>query len=315
MSSNAERLCLERLQREALECLDTFPSKVVELNVIIEEYMPESAKSNSNKANVIHPRTRSPSTLSSLGNYKPNSPDFDVTTYYSLSTCDRNRTRHGICKRRCHRIHGGNRTTIRRYPGALGQLVAFLFGRLALYTKKIILTPSYFVIDNIVPMLFQKPELKNVQCGPSTNWNTNLPVHRTTGVKADSTIVGNFINTMRPAAVQLIADTTMLKRWLQALAVIKTSLESIELTNASRTTETIDCWAYELFFHLKYLQANRTRRPPEKVTEPKEPKDCDDVTHLNLWHRMVQLRNNYIILYETLNNNQKILDLASTEVS
>lgn len=43
--------------------------------------------------------------------------------------------------------------------------------------------------------------------------------------------------------------------------------------------------------------------------------DRNGMTHLNLWHRMVQLRNNYIILYETLNNNQNILNLASMEVS
>lgn len=32
----------------------------------------------------------------------------------------------------------------------------------------------------------------------------------------------------------------------------------------------------------------------------------DDVTHLNLWHRMVQLRDNYIILYEILYSDSTI---------
>ncbi|KAL2724801.1 uncharacterized protein V1477_018662 [Vespula maculifrons] len=305
MSSKTERLFFESLQHKALECLDTFPSKVVELNEIIEEYMPESARNNINvNTNVIYPQARSVSTLSSIR---------DLTTYYSLSMCDRSRTRHRIYKRKYHRIYGGNNTTIRRYPGALGQLLAFIISRLASCTKKIVFTPSYFVIDNVIPMFFQKSEFQNAQCGTSSNWSSSV-LEYTSSIKKDDTIVDTFIGIMRPAAVQLIADITIsthkgsdlmqLKRWLQALALIKNSLESIELTNATRTTETIDCWAYELFFHLKNLQAT-----------PKESGDRNGMTHLNLWHRMVQLRNNYIILYETLNNNQNILNLASMEVS
>lgn len=37
----------------------------------------------------------------------------------------------------------------------------------------------------------------------------------------------------------------------------------------------------------------------------------NDVIHANLWHRLVQLRDNYIILYETLKNYDKIRDLDS----
>lgn len=36
-----------------------------------------------------------------------------------------------------------------------------------------------------------------------------------------------------------------------------------------------------------------------------------DVIHANLWHRLVQLRDNYIILYETLQNYDKLQDLES----
>ncbi|KAI4487983.1 hypothetical protein M0802_011642 [Mischocyttarus mexicanus] len=300
MSSKVEHLFFERLKHKALECLDTFPSKVVELNEIIDEYMPESARNNSNNANVTHPQARSASTLSSTK---------DFTTYYSLSMCDRNRIKHGIYKRRYRRIYGGNSTNVRRYRGALGQLLAFFITRLASCAKQILFTPSYFIIDNVLPMLFEKSGLKSVKCGPSSNWNSSV-LEYTVNNKTDNTIVDNFINIMRPAAIQLITDITIIKRWLQALALIKTSLESIELTSATRTTETIDCWAYELFFHLKNLQV----KIPKKKAREKESKDCNDMTHLNLWHRMVQLRNNYIILYETLNNNSKILNLSTMEV-
>ncbi|XP_046814279.1 uncharacterized protein LOC124422199 [Vespa crabro] len=318
MSSKTERLFFESLQHKALECLDTFPSKVVELNEIIEEYMPESAKNNVNvNTNVIYPRTRSVSTLSSIRDCKPIIIDFDVATYYSLSMCDRNRTKRRIYKRKYHRIYGGNNATIRRYPGALGQLLAFIISRLASYTKKIVFTPSYFVIDNIIPMFFQKSELQNAQCGTSSNWSSSV-LEYTSSIKHVDTIVDTFIGIMRPAAVQLIADITILKRWLQALVLIKNSLESIELTNATRTTETIDCWAYELYFHLKNLQVSmrdNQMREEKKVIYTTDSMDRNSMTHLNLWHRMVQLRNNYIILYETLNNNQNILNLASMEVS
>ncbi|XP_015172136.1 PREDICTED: uncharacterized protein LOC107064225 [Polistes dominula] len=301
MSSKAELLFLERLQHKALECLDTFPSKVVELNEIIEEFMPESARNNSNNANITHPKARSASTLSSTQNF---------TTYYSLFMCDRNRTKHGIYKRRYRRIYGGNNTNVRRYRGAFGQLLVFVISRLASCAKQILFTPSCFIIDNVIPMFFTKSGFKSVQCGPSSNWNSSV-LGYTTNNENYNTIVGNLISIMRPSAVQLITDITIIKRWLQALGLIKTSLESIELTNATRTTETIDCWSYELYFHLKNLQVKMLQ---EKANE-KESKDCNDMTHLNLWHRMVQLRNNYIILYETLNNNEKILNLSSMEVT
>ena len=31
----------------------------------------------------------------------------------------------------------------------------------------------------------------------------------------------------------------------------------------------------------------------------------DEVIHMNLWHRMIQLRDNYIILYESLFDDTK----------
>lgn len=37
----------------------------------------------------------------------------------------------------------------------------------------------------------------------------------------------------------------------------------------------------------------------------------NDVIHANLWHRLVQLRDNYIILYETLQNYDKIRGIES----
>lgn len=39
----------------------------------------------------------------------------------------------------------------------------------------------------------------------------------------------------------------------------------------------------------------------------------DEVTHMNLWHRMVQLRDNYIILYEILYANPRISKMASSK--
>lgn len=139
------------------------------------------------------------------------------------------------------------------------------------------------------------------------------------------------------------------------MAALNTASSSIELANATRSTETIDCWAYELFFHLKYLQVNRARRTTDKVilhgncstrvslttnalislsrqyhrnndsryrsqpcyrdsrsqvAQETESKP-DDMIHIHLWHRLVQLRDNYIILYETLQNYEKIRDLES----
>ncbi|KAK0165935.1 hypothetical protein PV328_004411 [Microctonus aethiopoides] len=106
--------------------------------------------------------------------------------------------------------------------------------------------------------------------------------------------------------IVLMLDTnlyTPLKRWLQTLAAT-ISVPCLELVNAIRNTETIDCWAYELFFHLKYLQVNRARENKEIVDNVGGKND--DVTHLNLWHRMVQLRDNYIILYEILYSDSTI---------
>ncbi|XP_033318958.1 uncharacterized protein LOC117216389 [Bombus bifarius] len=303
-----EASCLQRLHQEAFNCLETFPNKIIELNNFVNEYMPESVRNNKFNEPAIDREVKCQSTLSTAKNCDLSSiSDFGVSSYYSLSMCDRNRSRHGICKRKYYRSRGITGCNVRRRPGPLGQLLAFIVSSLATCTKKIVVTPSQYIMDNIIPTFFQKRELKNAQCGPP-NWNSSLSTYVTT-VKKDTTIIGKLIDIMRPAVVKLINDTTTLKRWLQAIALTATS-PPIELTNATRNTETIDCWAYELFFHLKYLQVNRGRRTTDKVMAEAESKP-NDVIHANLWHRLVQLRDNYIILYETLKNYDKIRDLDS----
>ncbi|XP_026672425.1 uncharacterized protein LOC113464787 [Ceratina calcarata] len=308
--TSGEAPCLERLHQEALNSLDTFPNKIIELNDFVHEYMPDSVRNS--KYNDVTPSDRKAkcqSTLSTTKNYDLTSiSDLGVSSYYSLSVCDHSRSRHGICKRRYYRSRGITGCNIRRRPGPLGQLLAFIVSSLATCTKKMVIAPSQYIVDNVISSLFQRRELKNAQCGPSPNWNSSLSTYVTT-VKKDNTRIGKLIDIMRPAVVKLINDTTTLKRWLQAVA-LTTASPPIELTNATRNTETIDCWAYELFFHLKYLQVNRARRTTDKVIADAESKPSD-VIHANLWHRLVQLRDNYIILYEMLQNYDKIRDLES----
>ncbi|CAK9827178.1 hypothetical protein ANTRET_LOCUS4900 [Anthophora retusa] len=308
--TNGEAPCLERLHREAINCLETFPNKIIELNDFVNEYMPDSVRNNKYNENLVDRKTKCQSTLSTSKTCDLNSiSDYGVSSYYSLSMCDRSRSpRHGVCKRRYYRSRGITGCNIRRRPGPLGQLLAFIVSSLATCTKKIVIAPSQYIMDNIISTLCHRRELKNAQCGPSPNWNSSLSTYVTT-VKKDTTVIGRLIDIMRPAVVKLITDTTNLKRWLQAVT-LTTESPPIELTNATRNTETIDCWAYELFFHLKYLQVNRARRTTDKVIAEAELKP-GDVIHANLWHRLVQLRDNYIILYETLQNYDKIRDLES----
>ncbi|CAL7950759.1 unnamed protein product [Xylocopa violacea] len=308
--TSGEALCLERLHREASNTLETFPNKIIELNEHVNEYMPESVRNSNYNDAAAERKSKCQSTLSTMKNYDLNSvSDFGVSSYYSLSMCDRSRSRHGICKRRYYRSRGITGCNTRRRPGPLGQLLAFIVGSLATCTKKIVIAPSRYIMDNVISTFFQRRELKNAQCGPSPNWNSSLSTYVTT-LKKDTTVIGKLIDVMRPAVVKLITDTTILKRWLQAIALATTESPPIELTNATRNTETIDCWAYELFFHLKYLQVNRARRTTDKIIAEAESKPSD-VIHANLWHRLVQLRDNYIILYETLQNYDKIRDLET----
>ena len=79
-----------------------------------------------------------------------------VSSYYSLSMCDRSRSRHGICKRKYYRSRGITGCNVRRRPGPLGQLLAFLFSTLATCTKKIVIAPSQYIVDNIIPTFFQR---------------------------------------------------------------------------------------------------------------------------------------------------------------
>ncbi|KAG8035254.1 hypothetical protein G9C98_001744 [Cotesia typhae] len=311
---------VERLQKEALECLEKLPNKVMDLNNMIEIYAPSSVK-NRNFNDAVN---KFPGSVSS-GNevedeldtpdeipIKPEKSELDLrslTSYYTLTTYkDRGVTINGaggggVCKRRYYRVGGHHRHLRglnRRRPAALGQLIGFIASKLAVCTKNIIITPSSYVLHRIISAVFRRRELKNAQCGPCADWSSSLSAC-VTNFKDDTTTVGRFISVIRPAAVQLITDTTILKRWLQTIAAKNITLK--ELNNATRNTETIDCWAYELFFHLKHLQINCAK---EKVIDPAT---TDDVTHLNLWHRLVQLRDNYIILYEILYLDPKIREI------
>ncbi|XP_076284842.1 uncharacterized protein LOC143211243 isoform X2 [Lasioglossum baleicum] len=320
---------------QAIACLETFPSKIIELNDYVNKYMPDSVRNS--RYNEIGPerKPKCHATLSNPKDWDTNSTsDYGVSSYYPLSMCDRGGQRHGVCKRRCYRGRGVCGSSIRRRPGPLGQLLAFLVGSLVTCTKKLVITPSQYIIDNMIAAFFQRRELRNAQCGPSPNWDSSLSTYVTTATK-DTTIIGNLIDIMRPAMVKLIADTTTMKRWLQSTALKKasstatttiatmattktTSPPTEELTNAIRRIETIDCWAYELFFHLKYLQVKRSPRNANKVT-PEAAAEAgakpSDVIHANLWHRLVQLRDNYIILYDTLQAFEKVYDLEPENLS
>ncbi|XP_033219548.1 uncharacterized protein LOC117174494 isoform X2 [Belonocnema kinseyi] len=294
---------LVKLQQEALACLDGFPNKVIELNNIIETYMPVTIKTRSSCRNTARRVPRSRAVSSTILDYDlTTNPELDVTSCYSLSAYDRGHTRRGICKRKFYRLIGFHASTLRRRPGPLGQLLAFIASKLTMCAKNFVITPSWYIIDRIIYIIFQRRQLKNVQCGPSADWNASISSY-INNYKNDNTILGNFISVIRPAAVQLIADTTVLKRWIQALSLMSPSTEmSNELVHVTRNTETIDCWAYELFFHLKYLQVNRMQNIKKAISE--DFKITDEVTHMNLWHRMIQLRDNYIILYESLFDDQ-----------
>ncbi|KAG7188591.1 hypothetical protein KM043_008221 [Ampulex compressa] len=294
--------------------LDTFPSKIIELNDIIVKYMPDSARAGNACKSARRQTTRSPSTLSTIRDYDLTTiPEFDVTSYYSLSMRDRSCSRRGIFKKKRYRIQNLRSSTGRRRPGPLGQFLAFVFGRLAICTRRIIVAPSRFLVDNIMSMMSSRLWLKDAQFGSRNveNWSSSLSTYVITA-KAEDTVIGNFINRLRPAAIQLISDTTILKRWLQAVALDIVKSLPTELVNATRTTETIDCWAYELYFHLKYLQVNHARPANDKAAATTKKID-EDVTYLNLWHRMVQLRDNYIILYEGLHNCPTIRDIRLTK--
>ncbi|XP_034178312.1 uncharacterized protein LOC117603364 isoform X1 [Osmia lignaria lignaria] len=302
--TSGETSSLEHLHREAFNCLETFPNKIIELNAFINEYMPESVKNNKYDENAVGRKPRCQSTLSTTKNCDLNSvSDFGVSSYYSMSMCDRSRSRHGICKRKYYRSRGVASCNGRRRPGPLGQLLAFIVSTLTACTKKIVIAPSKYLINNVVSTFFQRRELKNAECGPSPDWDSSLSTCMF-ALKKDTTVIGKLIDIMRPAVVKLITDTTILKRWLQAVA-LATPTTSTELTNATRNTETIDCWAYELFFHLKYLQVHRARRTTADKVLLEEESKPNELIHANLWHRLVQLRDNYIILYETLQTYDK----------
>ncbi|XP_015432318.1 PREDICTED: uncharacterized protein LOC107188530 [Dufourea novaeangliae] len=286
----------------AITCLETFPNKIIELNDFVNEYMPESVKSSKYDENIGGRKSKCQNTLCSTKNWDLNSISDYASSYYSLPISDRGRSRHGVCKRRSYRSRGlAGLSNTRRRPGPLGQLLAFIVGSLATCTKKIVIDPSQYIIHSIISTFFQRRELKNVQCGPSPNWDGSTYVAT---LNKDTTIIGKLIDVMRPAAVKLIADITTSKRWLQAVTLY-TASPSTELTSATRCIETIDCWAYELFFHLKYLQVNRAPQTTDKVTAEAETKNSD-VMHINLWHRLAQLRDNYIILYDTLQTFDKV---------
>ncbi|XP_034937742.1 uncharacterized protein [Chelonus insularis] len=306
---------LEHLQKQALEILEKFPNKVADLNNIIEIYEPVSIKSNTNDTQLVNKLCGSSTNrefikVTSGVSGKLNNSNFDINslTSYSLTTCnERGRSRHAICKRRCYRVHGSHRSLLRRRPAVLGQLIAFIASKLAVSTKTVIITSSWHIMDYIISMFFRRRQLKNAQCGPCADWSNTLST-RIVPLEEDTTTVGKLIIILRPIIVQFIADTTILKRWLQALT-IKIVEPTVELMNATRNTETIDCWAYEFFFHLKYLQVNRARNDNKVATNDGDVND--NVTHLNLWNQIVQLRDNYIILYEALCVNTKIREIIS----
>lgn len=59
-----------------------------------------------------------------------------------------------------------------------------------------------------INLIKNRRELKNAQCGPCADWSSSLSAC-VTNFKDDTTTVGRFISVIRPAAVQLITDTTI----------------------------------------------------------------------------------------------------------
>ncbi|KAK0156964.1 hypothetical protein PV328_012071, partial [Microctonus aethiopoides] len=219
--------CLDRLQKEALKCLEGFPSKVTDMNNIIEIYSPTSIKSGTTDVATINKFPEPTSISSTVGEYDiTSSPDVQVklgkshfdlaslTSYYSMTTAHNERNgrsgRHGINKRRYYRIRRGGlgSSTSRRHPAALGQLITFIANKFAICTRNIVITPSWYLMERIIAIFFRRRELKNVQCGPCADWSSSLSAC-VTSIKEDNTIVGNFVSAMRPVAVQLITDTTI----------------------------------------------------------------------------------------------------------
>lgn len=74
---------------------------------------------------------------------------------------------------------------------------------------------------------------------------------------------------------------------------------------------------YQVFANFSVIRKFPTINPLITIIQTKkialfqviDPAMTDDVTHLNLWHRLVQLRDNYIILYEILYLDPKIREI------
>ncbi|KOC66417.1 hypothetical protein WH47_08810 [Habropoda laboriosa] len=152
--------------------------------------MPESVRNNKYNENLVDRKTKCQSTLSTVKTSDLNS----ISDY-------------GVSKRRYYRSRGITGCDIRRRPGPLGQLLAFIVSSLATCTKKMLVAPSRYIMDSIISTVCHRRELKNAQCGPSPNWNSSLSTYVTT-VKKDTTVIGRLSDIMRPAVVKLITDTT-----------------------------------------------------------------------------------------------------------
>ncbi|KAK0072660.1 hypothetical protein PV325_011027 [Microctonus aethiopoides] len=157
--------CLDRLQKEALKCLEGFPSKVTDMNNIIEIYSPTSIKSGTTDVATINKFPEPTSISSTVGEYDiTSSPDVQasLTSYYSMTTAHNERNgrsgRHGINKRRYYRIRRGGlgSSTSRRHPAALGQLITFIANKFAICTRNIVITPSWYLMERIIAIFFRR---------------------------------------------------------------------------------------------------------------------------------------------------------------
>ncbi|XP_046587899.1 uncharacterized protein LOC124293036 [Neodiprion lecontei] len=334
MDYEIEASYLDRLQREALTCLNGFPNKVKALNDIIDAYVPEvDVKRNPENR---EPQIRVP--CIPTNKYVPNETSLEndhvnckkkkdirtfliiastdnLVNYYALcseSNSSRPIQRHGLSKRNHHRSRRSDQINFRRRPGPLARILAFLSNSLAACTKNTVIRPTQYIANHALTMLkdylIQRGDIMSAKCGASIIWS--LPESRAS-MKLMQTDLGstldNCMRIMRPAVAQLIADTTKLKRWLQALALNFTP-PTPTLIHAIRKTEAIDGWAYELFFHLKYLQENQIHNV-EKNAVP-GLKISDKLRNVNLCHRLVRLRDNYVYLYESLFSNSQFYKLS-----
>lgn len=177
---------------QARDCIQIFPVRVTELNKIIVDYEPtgklhdkgqpfkhQLSRSSTSIARAARGATDVHGSSTQLNSKKKCSlcqgddsqDNFrcfkKLLSFFSLhsvrsshsGTAASNRARHrnaGICKSKYYRQRGVNGTTVRRRPGPLGQILGFIFGKLAICTRTMVIAPSWYIVDSLMSVLFKR---------------------------------------------------------------------------------------------------------------------------------------------------------------